>query len=109
MFASRPRARDVVATADRPVETLTSGHPRLLLRPHPVRRHEMFLTVCGSPGWSTVSGAKDKLGRLGYSCPCPNARKYLPLARVFSENLMLDAAVKALSQILSPPMRSIIW
>src|ERR1700730_76348 len=42
---------------------------------------------------------------------CPNARIYLPLARFFSENLtiMLDAAVKALSQILSPPMRSILW
>ena len=42
---------------------------------------------------------------------CRSVRACLPLARVFrrGQAVMLDAAVKALSQILSPPMRSILW
>src|SRR5260370_23478651 len=42
---------------------------------------------------------------------CRSLRACLTLARVFAEDKtnMLDAAVKALSQILSPPMRSILW
>src|ERR1700675_1421567 len=43
------------------------------------------------------------------SCRAPWS--WLPLAGVFAgdKTIMLDAAVKALSQILSPPMRSILW
>src|SRR6202521_2630054 len=43
--------------------------------------------------------------------PCLTGPACLPLARVFAEDdaIMLDAAVKALSQTLSPPMRSILW
>src|SRR3979411_69796 len=43
---------------------------------------------------------------------CRSRPACLPVARVFSRGdftTMLDAAVKALSQILSPPMRSILW
>src|SRR5450432_3627170 len=43
------------------------------------------------------------------SCRAPWS--WLPLARAFAgdKTIMLDAAVKALAQILSPPMRSILW
>src|ERR1700730_5054946 len=43
------------------------------------------------------------------SCRAPWS--WLPLAGVFAgdKTIMLDAAVKALAQILSPPMRSILW
>jgi CysZ protein len=39
------------------------------------------------------------------------SRRHLHLNKSFAEDLtiMLDAAVKALSQILSPPMRTILW
>src|SRR5258708_32389967 len=40
------------------------------------------------------------------------AREHIYLSRKFpgeDKTAMLDAAVKALSQILSPPMRSILW
>jgi CysZ protein len=44
------------------------------------------------------------------TCRSPHA--WLPLAKVFAKEdttIMLDAAVKALSQILSPAMRTILW
>src|SRR5258708_26269231 len=48
---------------------------------------------------------------------CRSGRAYLPVAGSLLLGLfsgrgctaMIDAAVKALSQILSPPMRSILW
>src|SRR3954463_16155777 len=41
---------------------------------------------------------------------CPSPRACLPvLAFSRGKTIMLDAAAKALSQILSPPMRSILW
>src|SRR6201999_817558 len=43
--------------------------------------------------------------------PCLTGPACLPLASAFAEDhaVMLDAAGKALSRILSPPMRSILW
>src|SRR3954464_15435348 len=49
-----------------------------------------------------ISGAADLPCRSGLGC--------LPLACGFVQGTpMLDAAVKALSQMISPPMRSILW
>src|SRR4051794_41965978 len=49
-----------------------------------------------------VSGAAD--------LPCRSGPGCLPLAGDFVRGTpMLDAAVKALSQMISPPMRSILW
>src|SRR5262249_31972715 len=43
-------------------------------------------------------------------CPCRGEHACLTLGFVSrGKNIMLDAATKALSQILSPPMRSILW
>src|SRR3984893_1120842 len=77
----------------------------------PIRYFPAQATGCALLGWSTVSGAKDKLGRLGYHLPLPKRTDISTSRQGFSGNLtiMLDAAVKALSQILSPPMRSILW
>src|SRR3954453_20731738 len=49
-----------------------------------------------------MSGAAD--------LPCRSGPGCLPLASDFVRGTpMLDAAVKALSQMMSPPMRSILW
>jgi hypothetical protein len=49
-----------------------------------------------------ISGAAD--------LPCRSGPGCLPLAGDFVRGTpMLDAAVKALSQMISPPMRSILW
>src|SRR4051795_2249653 len=53
-------------------------------------------------GNPAVSGAAD--------LPCRSGPGCLPLASDFVRGTpMLDAAVKALSQMMSPPMRSILW
>src|SRR6266853_6050559 len=88
--------QEIVIRPDRPIEMLTSGH----LHERQVARRldgRQFRTP-------TISLA-------GMPPSLAQTHGYIYLSRGFSEKLtiMLEVAVKALGQILSPPMRSILW
>src|ERR1700732_5146820 len=80
--------------------------------PHPNRSpKKQILVFRPPPEFRRYCGtAKSSIERLSSTALAePPDHVYLSRGLRLGQTIMLDAAVKALSQILSPPMRSILW